>query len=125
MIRIGRYHTLVYPGLECVGGTERPLCSDYDECQDSRQDKNKLSYCGEHTTCTNTIGSFTCSCKTGFESFVANAGCSDINECSQSSTQSHCGKNTRCDNTVGSYNCGEDTCNDGYANWRASVGNKD
>ena len=108
--------------MECISHLSRPLCADYGECQDTREEINKASYCGEHAVCTNTIGSFTCTCDPGFESFVGDVGCSDINECGQSSTVSHCGPNTRCDNTVGSYHCGEDTCHDGYFNWRSSDG---
>ena len=44
-----------------------------------------LAYCGANTTCVNSLGSFSCPCLTGYESFVGNVGCSDINECTHSS----------------------------------------
>ena len=101
---------------------ERPYCADFDECSDPRNSVNNKSYCVEHTKCTDTPGSFSCPCNSGFEKFVGGKGCSDINECQQHSTKSHCGKNTNCNNTIGSWNCGEHTCKDGYFNWRSSAG---
>ena len=44
-----------------------------------------LAYCGANTVCTNSLGSFSCPCAGGYEGFVANQGCSDINECTHSS----------------------------------------
>ena len=37
--------------------------------------------CGVYTTCTNTNGSYTCSCLLGFDTYVAGVGCQDKNEC--------------------------------------------
>ena len=44
-----------------------------------------LAFCGANTACTNSIGSFSCPCNTGYENFKANVGCSDINECTHPS----------------------------------------
>ena len=35
---------------------------------------SRRAYCGVYTNCHNTVGSYSCSCKIGFESWTANAG---------------------------------------------------
>jgi hypothetical protein len=40
-----------------------------------------LAVCGANTACTNTIGSYTCPCLTGFDTYVPGVGCQDIDEC--------------------------------------------
>lgn len=96
--------------------------SDVNECQDTP--------CGQ--LCTNTEGSFQCSCMSGYElqdnghsceGSISNSCCkihinspfSDINECFQAaiSAANICedDTNTQCVNTEGSFNC---TCVAGY-----------
>ena len=60
--------------------------------------------------CTNTPGSFKCSCHDGWIGFgTSTYKCKDLDECL---TSKHtCGKYSRCINTVGSYKC---PCNKGY-----------
>ncbi|XP_023321785.1 latent-transforming growth factor beta-binding protein 2 [Eurytemora carolleeae] len=92
-------------GLYCKKDVAQPYCEDVNEC-DPNNPKNHLypglAYCGIHTTCTNTIGSFSCSCQTGYNSWIPVAGCIDIDECA---TGPVCGPNTNCWNTEGSFKC--------------------
>uniref|UniRef100_H2Y5Q7 EGF-like domain-containing protein n=1 Tax=Ciona savignyi TaxID=51511 RepID=H2Y5Q7_CIOSA len=63
--------------------------------------------CHANATCTNNIGSFTCSCNTGFTGNGVN--CSDIIECT--SGTHNCHANATCTNNIGSYTC---SCNTGF-----------
>ncbi|XP_040297371.1 uromodulin-like [Bufo bufo] len=74
-------------------------CHDIDECGDYF-----LSNCDGY--CTNTIGSFNCSCFPGLE-YVENEGCIDINEC----LNHDCHPFATCTNYYGFYTC---TCLGGY-----------
>ena len=76
---------------------EDGTCVDFDECLSS--DRNT---CNAHATCTNTDGSFTCSCKSGWNGTGVGASCFDINECK---TKNSCSPNATCFNTNGSYYC--------------------
>ncbi|KAM4721668.1 adhesion G protein-coupled receptor L4 [Rhinophrynus dorsalis] len=83
-------------------------------CQDDNECENATNICGENANCTNTIGSYYCTCAFGFyssgaERFVTNDGtyCMDVDECNQQI----CGYNAKCENTAGGYNC---FCNEGY-----------
>jgi Calcium-binding EGF domain len=67
---------------------------DMDEC--------KNNPCAEGATCTNTEGSFKCSCPPGYTESRGNGECQDINECAQLNT---CGTNAKCANMPGSYKC--------------------
>ncbi|XP_078523127.1 uncharacterized protein LOC144792127 [Lissotriton helveticus] len=73
-------------------------CSDVDECVVN-------SACHKYATCNNTIGSYTCTCNSGYQG--NGTFCSDVNEC----LTSPCHKNATCANTDGSYTC---TCNPGF-----------
>uniref|UniRef100_A0A3B4WS47 Adhesion G protein-coupled receptor L4 n=1 Tax=Seriola lalandi dorsalis TaxID=1841481 RepID=A0A3B4WS47_SERLL len=91
-------------------GDGKNFCNDDNECQ------NVTNICGERGTCTNTAGSYYCTCISGYSStgkakFLPNDGteCHDIDECL---TAEVCGPNARCRNTNGSYYC---TCERDYA----------
>ncbi|XP_028415947.1 pro-epidermal growth factor-like isoform X2 [Dendronephthya gigantea] len=62
--------------------------------------------CPANSTCTNSSGSFVCSCDTGFTG--NKTVCQDVNECAEDS----CGSNSNCENTIGSYLC---QCQTGFA----------
>ncbi|XP_060563555.1 uncharacterized protein LOC132722945 [Ruditapes philippinarum] len=60
--------------------------------------------------CTNTAGSFTCSCNTGFNLEADGFTCTDIDECT-ANTDNCDDTNGGCTNTAGSFTC---SCNAGY-----------
>ncbi|XP_021173955.1 adhesion G protein-coupled receptor L4 isoform X2 [Fundulus heteroclitus] len=79
------------------------FCNDDNECQ------NVTNICGEKGKCTNTEGSYYCTCVSGYVStgetrFQTNDGtrCTDIDECER---EQACGPNSRCHNTNGSFYC--------------------
>jgi hypothetical protein len=75
-------------------------CTDTDECS--------LKVCDpDSMTCTNTIGSYNCSCRSGFQSHNATA-CTDADECNMNVCDND---TTTCINAFGSYNC---TCRNGF-----------
>eukprot|EP00731_Ephydatia_muelleri_P037026 Em0380g6a len=74
---------------------------DVNEC-------NGNNSCGMNANCTNTIGSYQCSCLVGFEGDGVN--CSNINECGRGTNG--CSKNATCHDTIGSYTC---SCNPGFS----------
>uniref|UniRef100_A0A0G4HMH3 Uncharacterized protein n=1 Tax=Chromera velia CCMP2878 TaxID=1169474 RepID=A0A0G4HMH3_9ALVE len=64
--------------------------------------------CHTGALCSNTMGSFTCSCSDGFSG--DGVSCSDIDECTTTADNCHIGAS--CSNTAGSFTC---SCNDGYS----------
>merc|ERR1712187_847373 len=78
-------------------------CVDIDEC-------STKNYCGTGSSkCSNRVGSFTCTCKSGYRVDSKTKKCVDIDECS---TKNFCGTgSSKCSNTVGSFTC---TCKTGY-----------
>ncbi|KAG7282890.1 hypothetical protein CRUP_020728 [Coryphaenoides rupestris] len=85
------------------------LLTDDDECQ------NVSDICGERAECSNTDGSYYCTCLAGYTStgpprFQTNDGtvCTDIDECKAGQL---CGPFSNCHNTNGSFYC---TCQRDY-----------
>ncbi|CAN9500363.1 unnamed protein product [Ophioblennius macclurei] len=90
-------------------GDGTTFCNDDNECQ------NVTNICGERGNCTNTAGSYYCTCVSGYTStgiteFQPNDGteCIDIDECKSGQV---CGPNSHCHNTNGSFYC---TCQRDY-----------
>ena len=85
-------------------------CTDIDECGQT------IDWCGD-LSCINTIGSYSCQCRSGFETTEVfnfeyqriETECRDIDECTK---RNACPRNAVCRNTEGSYSC---LCNDGYS----------
>ena len=75
-------------------------CQDIDEC------KNYPGLCKGYLHCTNTVGSYVCGCREGYE--TVGTECIDINECSNSDI---CPEKSVCVNTGGSFIC---QCYEGY-----------
>jgi hypothetical protein len=83
--------------------------SSVQECQDINECLQQPSACNFSQDCTNTIGSYDCTCKTGFIATGQNNTCANINECV--ATPGICGQNASCVDTIGSFKC---TCNFNY-----------
>ena len=75
------------------------VIADIDECT------RGLNGCNQ--TCTNEIGSYSCSCASGYRLSSDGRGCNDINECALDTD----GCDHNCSNTIGSYMC---SCVSGY-----------
>ena len=90
-------------GHYCKTDMDQPTCYELDECDIDNIYFNGTAYCGEEAYCTNTVGSFTCTCDSGFIAHTAWTGCRDKNECTEGG--SSCRANTDCWNLYGSHNC--------------------
>ncbi|TRY57420.1 hypothetical protein DNTS_031417 [Danionella cerebrum] len=84
-------------------------------CRDDNECENVTGICGPDANCSNTVGSYYCTCLSGFTSngkqqFQTNDGtyCKDINECMD---DGRCGPNSKCHNKPGSFIC---SCLRGY-----------
>ena len=84
-------------------------CVDVDECTLG------TAGCAATATCTNTVGSFTCTCGAGYTG--DGKTCSDIDECATG--KSNCAVNATCTNTPGSFTC---TCPAGLVGDGTSCG---
>ncbi|XP_032679008.1 fibrillin-1-like isoform X2 [Odontomachus brunneus] len=94
----------------CMDGTRYVRnrgCVDINECRELED------ACSSNEECVNTMGSYTCTCKTGFRRDNLTQACVDINECQLQ--QNDCLPTQRCDNTIGSYSCTRFlSCGTGY-----------
>ncbi|CAM9746066.1 unnamed protein product, partial [Lampetra fluviatilis] len=90
-------------------GTSETACVNINECNSSVGADNRTPCDPLHGLCMDTVGSYTCACKHGYELEPDGRTCKDINEC-QSGTPA-CLGNSICVNTEGSHNC---TCSIGY-----------
>ncbi|XP_047357054.1 fibrillin-1-like isoform X1 [Vespa velutina] len=85
---------------KCLKGTKfvrNRGCVDIDECREIED------VCSSNEQCINTMGSYTCNCRTGFRRENLTQACVDINECQLK--ENDCLPTQRCDNTIGSYIC--------------------
>ena len=81
------------------------VCVDIDECAVY----DLLTTCGgDSMECINTVGSYHCTCKSGFTVNPFNGRCMDIDECLHNPCDL---SNSRCQNTDGGFNC---VCKSGY-----------
>jgi cysteine-rich repeat protein len=69
---------------------------------------NGSAHCDANALCTETPGSFVCTCKPGYSG--DGVTCADIDECTRGAAP--CGANAACTNTAGSFTC---ACNAGYS----------
>ncbi|XP_071948055.1 uncharacterized protein [Antedon mediterranea] len=84
-------------------------CYDYDECA-SKMDNDNQPFCDHEELCTNTLGSYTCACRSGFSLHPNGKFCLDVDECDLDID--NCDVNAQCNNTMGSFVC---TCDNGYS----------
>ncbi|KAL9989007.1 hypothetical protein ACROYT_G003511 [Oculina patagonica] len=81
------------------------MCLDIDECAANKHD------CAAEAVCTNTAGSFICTCLDGYQG--NGKTCQDKDECS--TNEHNCNSAEACVNTIGSFTCSctEDEIQDG------------
>lgn len=86
----------------CISGgtitTPVEMICDTDECASGTDD------CGSNAACTNTAGSFTCACNSGYAGDGRN--CSDVDECGLPAATCDTDPTASCTNSVGGFSCG-------------------
>ena len=73
------------------------ICTDCDECT------LETHFCNGLADCTNTVGSFDCTCRAGYEGTGFREDCNNIDECAQASH--NCDVRAACADTDGSFEC--------------------
>ncbi|XP_074858281.1 hemicentin-1 isoform X2 [Carettochelys insculpta] len=89
----------------CPGGYEahNGKCIDIDECDNRDACQHE---------CRNTLGSYKCTCPTGYRLMANGKTCQDVDECLEQNI--HCGPNRMCFNMRGSYQCIDTPCPPNY-----------
>ena len=100
MIRRGEWNDapegLTGVSIVCVKPIDSNTCNDIDECS------SNTHQCNAKQKCENNDGSYSCSCRTGYDR-ASDGSCSDINECF--SADHGCQIGFTCKNTAGSFWC--------------------
>src|SRR5690348_4570853 len=94
-------NVLFAEGQQCPAGTtlnSQGQCIDINECATNN------GGCSTNATCTNVVGSYTCSCRAGFTG--NGLTCVDINECATNNGGCSSSPFVTCTNTLGSRTCG-------------------
>ncbi|XP_078382516.1 uncharacterized protein LOC144665202 [Oculina patagonica] len=99
---LGARHGYTWNDVPCDNCFNYTCFTDLDECS------THTYTCDVNADCTNTVGSYSCSCKTGYTG--DGQTCMDIDECSSNSHS--CDVNAVCSNNHGSHTC---TCKVGYS----------
>ena len=111
--RINRKVTESYQDYRCKHGFHLFMaeCADIDECGMG------IPFCGK-LHCANTVGTYTCGCRDGFEKVVSGNvyACSDIDECENKRIYP---KESTCQNFNGGYSI---NCKTGFDGERCLVG---
>ncbi|XP_072104465.1 adhesion G protein-coupled receptor E3-like isoform X2 [Mobula birostris] len=98
----GMFQDILSQNHNCPAGHQfepsQNKCFDTNECEN-------VTICGPHKSCWNTVGSYKCQCKQGYN--TVNQDCEDIDECNSTP----CGHEATCQNTEGSFNC---ICSSGF-----------
>ena len=101
------------------------VCENVDECTDASPDNSTAIHsCDVNSECSDTDGSYTCHCISGWksDSIEADAVCVNVDECNESTENTEmesCAVNSECSDTDGSYDC---ICNDGWQNVANNTG---
>ncbi|KAL5019347.1 hypothetical protein ScPMuIL_005069 [Solemya velum] len=104
------------------GNTENPtICTDIDDCEypNSCTDPGGKYFVTGVVGCVASLGSYKCTCATGYENRKASTICRDINECNYPNNCTDLGSGefvtgvVGCVNNQGSYTC---ACGAGYGN---------
>ncbi|ROT83517.1 putative hemicentin-1 isoform X2 [Penaeus vannamei] len=98
--RVKRTSLLMLLLMVMAGGSGGVRDGHIDECAE------QISGCHFTQTCSNTWGSYHCTCPRGFSSSGPGQPCLDVNECTLPERCQH-----RCENTIGSFMC---LCPPGY-----------
>ena len=106
------------------GDGQEKNCTDIDECTETACLKRDppCTVCPDQSTCTNTLGSFSCPCSVGFEhpknELTNEAECVNVEECAAGTN--NCDKNAQCLDAYGSFTC---DCKPGWVDSKSGVSN--
>ncbi|CAH3165282.1 unnamed protein product, partial [Pocillopora meandrina] len=95
-------HGYAWNDVPCDNCFNFTCFTDFDEC------KTNTYSCDDNAACKNTVGSYTCTCKSGYSG--DGKTCNDVDECTNGANSCH--SLASCINTIGSYTC---SCNQPYA----------